>query len=130
MDKKKIKHQYGVSRFTMLPRCLHDSSTDPLRLMTTELPITTVALRMLMMPPRFDTVLVQFKPVGLRYRHILPRMCTIQWLSFNSPGGGTLIFPSYVGLGPLSTVHPPPPPQKKKKKNIRNFKHPKKNLEY
>ena len=30
-------------------------------------------------------------------------------------GGGTLIFSSFVGSGPASTVHP---------KNIRNFKHP------
>ena len=39
-------------------------------------------------------------------------------------GGGTLIFSSYVGSGPASTVHPPPP-----KKNIRNFKHPQKIFE-
>ena len=32
------------------------------------------------------------------------------------PQGGTLIFSSYVGSGPASTVH---------QKNIRNFKHPK-----
>ena len=38
-------------------------------------------------------------------------------------GGGTLIFSSYVGSGPASTVYPPPPPPPKKK--IRNFKHPK-----
>ena len=36
-------------------------------------------------------------------------------------GGGTLMFSSYVGSGPASTVHPP--------KNIRNFKHPKKIFE-
>ena len=46
---------------TMLLRCLRDSSTDPLRLMTVTaaLRFTTVhvALRMLTMPPRFNTVL-------------------------------------------------------------------------
>ena len=31
----------------MLPRCLHDSSTDPLRLMTAALRFTTVELRVL-----------------------------------------------------------------------------------
>ena len=51
---------------TMLLRCLHDSSTDPLRLMTAALRFTRVELRMLTMPPRFDTVLVRFKPVALR----------------------------------------------------------------
>ena len=44
----------------------HDSSTDPLRLKTAGLRFTTVELRMLTMPPQFDTVLVRFKPVGLR----------------------------------------------------------------
>ena len=47
-------------------RCLHNSSTDPLRLMTAALRFTTVELRMLTMPSRFDTVLVRFKPVALR----------------------------------------------------------------
>ena len=36
-------------------------------------------------------------------------------------GGGHLIFSSYVGSDPASTVHPP--------KNIKNFKHPKKIFE-
>ena len=56
----------SIRCLTMLLRCLHDSSTDPLRLMTAALRFTTVELRMLMMPPRFDTVLVRFKPVALR----------------------------------------------------------------
>ena len=34
-------------------------------------------------------------------------------------GGGTLIFFSYVGMGPASSVYP--------QKHIRNFKHPQKN---
>ena len=56
----------SIRCLTMLLRCLHDSSTDPLRLMTAALRFTTVELRMLTMPPRFDTVLVLFKPVALR----------------------------------------------------------------
>ena len=39
--------------------------------------------------------------------------------------GGSLIFSSYVGSGPASTVHPPP---KKNKKKNRYFKIPKKYL--
>ena len=58
--------QASIRCLTILLRCLHDSSTDPLRLMTAALRFTTVELRMLTMPPRFDTVLVQFKPVALR----------------------------------------------------------------
>ena len=46
----KKENQASIRCLMMLLRCLHDSSTDPLRLMTTELPITTVALRMLTMP--------------------------------------------------------------------------------
>ena len=56
----------SIRCLTMLLRCLHDSSTDPLRLKTAALRFTTVELRMLTMPPRFDTVLVRFKPVALR----------------------------------------------------------------
>ena len=56
----------SIRCLTMLLRCLHDSSTDPLRLKTAELRFTTVELRMLTMPPRFNTVLVWFKPVALR----------------------------------------------------------------
>ena len=42
---------------------VHDSSTVPLRFMTVALRFTTVELRLLTKRPRFDTVLVQFKPV-------------------------------------------------------------------
>ena len=56
----------SIRCLTMLLRCLHDSSTGPLRLMTAALRFTTVEPRMLTMPPRFDSVLVRFKPVALR----------------------------------------------------------------
>ena len=62
--KKKIPA--SIRCLTMLLRCPHDSSTDPLRLKTAALRFTTVELRMLTMPPRFDTVLLRFKPVVLR----------------------------------------------------------------
>ena len=44
-----------------------------------------------------------------------------------NPQGVTLIFASYVGSGPASTVHPPPP-QKKKKKKYQEFQAPQKNI--
>ena len=47
----------SIRCLTILLRCLHDSSTDPLRLITAALRFTTVELRMLTMPPRFNTVL-------------------------------------------------------------------------
>ena len=56
----------SIRCLTMLLRCLRDSSTDPQRFMTAALRFTTVELQMLTMPPRFDTVLVRFKPVALR----------------------------------------------------------------
>ena len=100
-------------------RCLHDSSTDPIRLMTVALRFTTVELGMLTMPPRFDTVLVRFKPVALWYRHDLPRMCTIQWLSCDSPrGGGVLLFFFIRRFEPSIYSSP--------QRYIRNFKHPQK----
>ena len=40
---------------------------------------------------------------------------------YRSPRG-TLIFSSYVGSGPASTVHPPPPPPKKKKNKTKQNK--------
>ena len=46
----------------MLLRCLHDSSSDPLRFMAAALPFTTLALQMLTMRPWFNTVLLRFKP--------------------------------------------------------------------
>ena len=45
MGKKKIPASKRC--LTMLLRCLHDSSTDPLRLKTAALRFTTVELRML-----------------------------------------------------------------------------------
>ena len=45
MEKKEIPAY--IRCLTMLLRCLHDSSTDPLRLMTAALRFTTVELRML-----------------------------------------------------------------------------------
>ena len=40
-------------------------------------------------------------------------ICGFRWGQFYTQGG-TLIFSSYVGSGPVSTVQPPPPPRKKK----------------
>ena len=53
----------SIPCLTMLLRCQHDSSTVPSRFMTAALRFTTVELLILTMRPRFDTVLVRFKPV-------------------------------------------------------------------
>ena len=53
---------------TRFLRCLHDSSTVHLRLLMTALRFIPVELRILTMLPRFDTVLLQFKPVAPRPR--------------------------------------------------------------
>ena len=64
MEKK--ENTVSIRCLTMLIRCVHDSFTDALRLITAALRFTTVELLMLTMPPRFDTVLVRFKPEALR----------------------------------------------------------------
>ena len=66
MRQDRKKNQASVRCLTILLRCLHDSSMDPLRLMTAALRFTTVELRMLTMPPRSNMVLVRFRPVALR----------------------------------------------------------------
>ena len=71
---EKIENSASIQCLTMHPRCLHDSSTDQLRLMTEALRFTMVELRMFTMPPRFDTVLERFKPIALRLRHDLRRI--------------------------------------------------------
>ena len=60
------KNPASIRCLTMLLRCLHESSTAPLRLMTAALRFTPAELRMLRMHPRFDTVLVRFKPIAPR----------------------------------------------------------------
>ena len=59
---KKKENPASIRCLAMLLRCLRNSSMDPLRLMTAALQFTTVELRMLTMPPRFDRTLVGFKP--------------------------------------------------------------------
>ena len=111
--KIKKENPASIRCLAMLLRCLCDLSTDPLRLMTAALRFTTVELRMLMMPPRFDRTLVTIQagnptvasrpPTNL---HDLVVMVVVM----RQFQGGTLIFSSYVGSGPASTVHPYPPP--------------------
>ena len=117
----KKENPASIRCLAMLLRCLRHSSTDPLRLMTAALRFTTVELRMLTMPPRFDRYDSTTSHESARFSGCHATV----------PGeGGTLIFSSYVGSGPASTVHPlPPPPKKKKqKKKNRNSKNPQKYL--
>ena len=62
--KKKIQHQYGVSRCSY-GVCMNQA-TAPLRLMTAAQRFTPLELRMLRVHPRFDTVLALFKPMAPR----------------------------------------------------------------
>ena len=108
-DGNKKENQASIRCLTMLLWCLHDTSTDPLRLMKGSATIhhggatnahdastirygasmiqagsATVASRPL--TNVHDSVVVMRQPWGRGYSH--------------------------VGSGPASTVHPPPPPKK------------------
>ena len=114
----KKENQASIRCLMMLLRCLCNSSTDPLRLMTAALRFTTVELRMLMMP-LYNRTLVRFTTSHESARFSCCH-ATVPW-----GRGGTLIFSSYVlhrKLGPSIYRSPPPPPPKKKN---RNFKKPK-----
>ena len=72
-------------------------------------------------------VLMEKGPWDMRARNfiqiVLACNCALSYNQVDTPGGGgTLIFSSYVGCGPASTVQP--------QKKIRNFKHPKKYLKF
>ena len=62
----KKENPISIRCLTMLLRCQHILSTDILRFMMAALKFTTAELRMLTMRPRFDTVLVRFKPLTPR----------------------------------------------------------------
>ena len=86
--REKKENPASIRCLTMLLRCLHDSSTDPLRLMTAALRFTTVELRMLTMPPRFDTVLVRIKPVAYGSVTIPMNVHDVVVVMRQSQGGG------------------------------------------
>ena len=114
MEKKET--QASIRCLTMLLRCLHNSSTYPLELMMAALRFTTVELRMLTIRYGASTIqassatVVSRPPTNVHDLVVVMQQSLVEW------GGGVLLFFSYVGSGPASTVHPP--------KHIRNFKHP------
>ena len=110
----------SIRCLTMLIRCQHDSSTDPLRLITAALRFTTVELRMLTMPPRFDTVLVRFKPVASRPPTNLHDLVVVMRQSRGEGGYSHFFF--ILRLGPSIYRSPPPPPKKKRKKKKKKKK--------
>ena len=122
----------------MLLRCLHDSTTDPLRLMTAALGFTTVELRMLTNAHDASTIRYGASTIQAGSATVASRPPTNLYdlvvVMRQSQGvGGTLIFSSYVGSDPASTVHPPPPPppppkKKKKKKKKQEFQDPPKKI--
>ena len=64
---------------------------------------------MLTMPPRFDTSASTIQAGNATVASQPPtNMHDLVVVNWDSPGGGggTLIFSSYVGSGPASTVHP------------------------
>ena len=112
----------SIRCLTMLLRCLHDSSTDPLRLMTAALRFTTVELRMLTNAHDASTIRYGASTIQAGSATVASRppanLHDLVVVTRQSQGvGGTLISSSYVGSGPASTVHPPtpqtPPPKKK-----------------
>ena len=109
----------SIRCLTMLLRCLHDSSTDPLRLKTAALRFTTVELRMLTNAHDASTIRYGACTIQAGSATVASRPTTNLHdlvVVMRQGEGGSLIFSSYVGSGPASTVHPPPPPPKKKQK--------------
>ena len=107
----------SIRCLAMLLRCQHDSSTDPLRLMTAALRFTKVELRML--TNAHDASMIRYGASTIQAAGVtVHEFARFSGCHATVPGGrGTFIFSSYVGSGPASTVHPPPPPKKKKKEN-------------
>ena len=112
------KNPASIRCLTMLLRCQHDSSTDPLRLMTAALRFTTVELRMLTMPPRFDTVLVRFKPVASRPPTNLLDLVVV--LRQSQGGGGE--YSHFFFIRRLGAQHLPFTPLQKKQQQEKTTK--------
>ena len=102
----------SIRCLAMLLRCLRDSSTDPLRLMSAALRFTTVELRMLTMPPRFDRTLVQFKPASRPLTNPHDLVVDMRQSQGGGGVGGVLSF-FFSRLGPSIYRSPPTPPEKK-----------------
>ena len=118
-SKWKKENQASIRCPTILLWRLHDSSTDPLRLMTAALRFTAVELRMLTMPPRSNTVPVQFKPVALGSVKTSHECARFSGCHVTVLGGGGRYSQFFFIRRLRSSIYRSPP------KSIRNFKHPK-----
>ena len=123
----------SIRCLTMLLRCQHDSSTDPLRLMTAALRFTTVELRMLTNAQDASTIRYGASTIQAGSATVVSRpptnlhdLVVVIRQSQGGGGGGTLIFVFIRRLRPSIYRSPPPPPPQKK----RNFKNPQKYLKF
>ena len=123
--KKEI--QASIRCLTMLLRCQHDSSTDPLRLMTVALRITTVELRMLTNAHDASTIrygastiqagsttVASRPPTNLHDLVVVMRQS--RGGGGGGGGGGGVGYSHFVfirRLGPSIYRSTPPPPKKK-----------------
>ena len=123
----------SIRCLTMLLRCQHDSSTDPLRLMTAALRFTTVELRMLTNAHDASTIRYGASTIQAGSASVASRPPTnlhdLGVVMRQSHGGYSHFF-FIRRLGPSIYRLPPPPPQKKKQKKNRNFKNPQKYLKF
>ena len=132
----------SIRCLTMLLRCQHDSSTDPLRLMTAALRRTTVELRMLTNAHDASTIrygastiqagstTVASRPTPNLHDLVVvmrqsPHFCKL------SPWGGGGGYSHFFFIRKLwRSIYRSPPSKKKKKKKYRNFKNPQKYLKF
>ena len=103
----KKENQESIRCLMMLLRCLHDSSTDPLRLMTTELRFTRVALRMVTIRYGASTIQAGSATVASRPATNVHDLVVVMRQSWGGGGGGGYSHFFFIRrLGPSSTVHP------------------------
>ena len=119
----------------ILLRCLHDSSTDALRLMTAALRFTTVELRMLTNAHDASTIRYGASTIQAGSATVASRpptnlhdLVVVMRQSQGVGGGGYSHFFFIRRLGPNIYLHPPPQKKTKKQKQNRNFKNPPKYL--
>ena len=109
----------SIRCLTMLPRCLHDSSTDPLRLMTAALRFTTVELRVFTNAHDASTIRYGASTIQAGSARVASRPPTnlhglVVVMRQSQGEGGYSHFFFIRRLGPSIYRSHPPPPQKKK----------------
>ena len=125
----------SIRSLTMLLRCLHDSSTDPIRLKTAALRFTTVELRMLTNAHDASTIRYGASTIQAGSATVASRPPTnlhdlVVVMRQGAGGVGYSHFFFIRRLGPSIYRSPPPPKKKKNNKKNRNFKNPQKYLKF